>query len=129
MEVSLHGLEDKRKRRASLQCAGGDHGPETFTGAAAVDTAGTLGDMAVDDHEPDRLFGDVVGRVHAGGGDEREVRLSVLAKALGHVLRLASALLAVSIDQAGRLVAADANDVGLRLLEGGAKRLRGSVSC
>ena len=61
VKVSLDGLEDKRKRRASLQRAGRDHGPEAFVGAAAVGTASALGDMAVDDHEADRLFGDVTG--------------------------------------------------------------------
>ena len=115
----------KAKRRASLQCAGGDHGPEPFVGPAAVGATRALGDVAVDDDEADRLLGDVVGRVHAGGSDECEIRLGMLAEALGHVLRLASVLLAVDIDQAGRLVAADANDVGLGLCEGGSECVGG----
>jgi len=79
--------------------------------------------MAVDDHEADRLLGDVVRWVHAGRGDEGEVRLGMLAKALGHVLRLAPALVALGIDQARRRIPADANDLGLRLLKRRAKRL------
>jgi hypothetical protein len=35
--------------------------------------------VAVDDDEADRLLGDVVGRVHAGGRDECEIRLGMLA--------------------------------------------------
>jgi hypothetical protein len=56
-------LQNELERRASLQLAGGDHGPEAFVGPAAGGAAGALGDEAVDDDEADRLLGDVVGRV------------------------------------------------------------------
>lgn len=39
-EIALDGMEDRPKRRASLQCAGRDHAPEAFVGVASVRTGG-----------------------------------------------------------------------------------------
>lgn len=87
LEIGLDGLQDEPKRRATLQCGGADHGPEPFVGTAAVGAAGALGNLAVDDDEAHRLLGDIIRRLHAEAGDEGKMRLGVLAKALGHVLR------------------------------------------
>ena len=73
--------------------------------------------MAVDDDETDGLLGDVVGRIHAGRGDELEVRFGVFAKALGHIVRLAFLLLTFLIEQAGCFLKADVDDLRLGLFE------------
>ncbi len=72
METGADGGEQEIIGGFLLPPAGGDDGPEAFAGRTAFDAAGALGDHAVDHHKADRLFGRIVGRVDAGGGDEAD---------------------------------------------------------
>ena len=83
--------------------------------------------MAIDEDETNRLLGEVVGRIPTGRGDELEVRVRVLAKTLGPILRLAPVLLAVLIEQARRLLDAEVDNLCLDLLEGGPEFFRGEA--
>ena len=73
--------------RLILLGAGGRHGPDAFAPALAVWAACALRHFSIDDHEADRSLGEVVRRLNAGGGDESEVGVAVLAETIGHVLR------------------------------------------
>jgi hypothetical protein len=52
---------------------------------------------AVDDHEAHCLLGKIVGRLHAGRGDELEVGLAVLTEAPCHIEGFALQFLAVLV--------------------------------
>ena len=65
--------------------AGGDRGPDAFEPALAGVAARALCDLAVDDDETDRLFGEIVCGFEAWGGDEAEITFAVLVKAFGEV--------------------------------------------
>ena len=51
-----------------------DRRPDTLRPLSAGLAPRALGDAAVDDHETDGLFGQIVGRLHARRGGEPEVR-------------------------------------------------------
>ena len=63
-------LIEKVEHAAALLDAGGDHRPDSLTPALARFAARALGNAPVDDHKPNRLFCQVVGRLDAGSGDE-----------------------------------------------------------
>ncbi len=69
--------------------AGRQRGPDAFTPLTALLAARALGDFAVEYHEPNCLFGQIIGRIDARRGDDLEERGAVLAKPVCHVLRLA----------------------------------------
>ena len=75
VEMCKNSRIEKVEHAAALLDAGGDHRPGSLTPALARFAARALGDAPVDDHEADRLFGQVVGRLDAGCGDESEVGL------------------------------------------------------
>ena len=90
-EKGMYGTLDKIEDGSALLGAGGDGGPDAFAPALAGWAARALGDPPIDHHETDCLLGQVVGRFDAGGaggGDEAEVGVAVLAETVGHVLRL-----------------------------------------
>ena len=82
LDRSIEKVED----RAALLHAGGNHRPDPLAPALAGFATRALGDAPVDHHEADRLFGQVVGRLDAGCGDESEVGLAVSAKPVGQIL-------------------------------------------
>ena len=53
-------LIEKVEHATALLDAGGDHRPDSLTPALARFAARALGDASVDDHEANRLFGQVV---------------------------------------------------------------------
>ena len=71
-EVGANRIAEERIGRASLLGAGGDGGPDTFAPLAATFTSCALRDESIDDDEPDRLFGEVVRGLHAGGAVGRK---------------------------------------------------------
>lgn len=76
-------LED----RSALLSAGGSRGPDALTPGAARRALRALRDAALDDHEAQGLFGQVVGGLDSWRGDEAEVGVGVLAKPIRHVPR------------------------------------------
>ena len=64
--------------------AGGDRCPDSFAPISARLAASALRDPAVDDHESNRLFRQIVGRLDGGRGDEAEVTVAVFQKSVGH---------------------------------------------
>ena len=64
-----------------MQRAGGQDGPNPFAPFAPFVTACALSNMTVYGHEPDGLFGPVVGGFHPRGRDELKIRRPVLAQA------------------------------------------------
>jgi len=85
--VGVDGVDEGFVDRSALLAAGRDQGPDALAPLLAAPAAGGLGDAPVDHHEADRLLGEVVGRLDAGRGDKAEIRLTVVAKTLGDVLR------------------------------------------
>ena len=79
----------KLRQVAARLFAGRQRGPDAFTPLMALLAARASGDFSVENHEPNCLFGQIVGRVDARRGDELEKRGAVLAKPIGHVLCLA----------------------------------------
>ena len=77
---------EKVEHAAALLDAGGNHCPDALAPALARFATRALSDTPVDDHKADRLFGQVIGRLDAGCGDESEVGLTVLAKPVGQIL-------------------------------------------
>ena len=84
--MSLNRVQQELKDRATLLGAGGDHRPDPLAPAAAFLAPRPLGDLPVDHHEANRLFGQVVRRLDARRGDEAEVRFPVLAEPFRQVL-------------------------------------------
>ena len=69
--------------------AGRDRRPNAFVPIAALLATSALCDFSIKNHEPNRLFSQIVGRVDTWRGDELEERRAVLAKPLCHISRLA----------------------------------------
>jgi len=84
--MSFDRFQQEREDRAALLRARGDGHPDVLASSAAGFTVRALGDAAVDHHEADRLLGQVVGRLDAGGGDELEVGFAVFLEPHGQVL-------------------------------------------
>ncbi len=72
-EVSVNGLGEKIKGTSALLGAGGQQGPGSFGPSASALAPGSLSDSPVDHHVSDGLFGPIVGRGHAGGGQKGKV--------------------------------------------------------
>ena len=87
--MSPEGFLQKLHRIPARLFAGGDCCPDALAPLAAVFAARALRNFPVQDHEANCLFGQIVGRVDAGRGDEVEESFAVLAKPTCHVLRLA----------------------------------------
>ena len=85
-EVCLNGLDKVVEGRSSLKGTGGQYGPDAFRPAASVFPSGPLSDVAVDGHEADGLFGEVVGGFKLWRGDELEVGRAVFPQTLGNTL-------------------------------------------
>ena len=84
-ETGGHRAVQIVKHALAMLGAGGDRGPDPFQPLAAGLTAAALGHAAVDDHKPNRLFRQIVGRLHARCGDKSQVFASMLMKSLGEV--------------------------------------------
>ena len=84
--MGFDGLKQEVEDGAALLGAGCDDGPNAFGPSPALFASRALGDEAIDDHEADGRFRKVVRRLHAGGGDEWEVGVPVLAKPVGKIL-------------------------------------------
>ena len=80
-------LQELHQVAASL-FAGRDRSPNTFAPLAAFFATCALRDFPVENHKPNCLFGQIVGRVDTRCSNELEKRVAVLAKPLCHILRL-----------------------------------------
>ena len=60
---------------------GGHRRPDALAPLLSRKPSGALGDASVDHTESKRAFGDVVGRINLGMGDEGKVFLAVFSKA------------------------------------------------
>ncbi len=69
--------------------AGRDRCPNALAPIAALFATSALRDFAIENHEPNRLFGQIIGRIDARRGDELEERRAVLAKPPCHISCLA----------------------------------------
>jgi len=70
VEVGLDGLAEVVEHGSFLLGTHGDGGPDAFARLSATLASGALGDAAVDGHQADGLFGEVVGRFDARRGQE-----------------------------------------------------------
>jgi hypothetical protein len=84
--VSLHRIEQEVEDVATLLGAGGDHGPDPFAPPATFLAPGSLRDVPIDHHEPNRLFRKVVRRLDSWGGNEAEVRFPVFPEPFRQIL-------------------------------------------
>ena len=86
--MRFNRFQHELEGRSALLRAGGDGGPDTLAPATPGFATCALRDPAVDNHEADRLFRQVVCRLDARCGDETEVRLAVLMEAFSQILRV-----------------------------------------
>ena len=84
--MRLDRFQQELEHRSALLRAGGDGGPDALAPAAARFAARALRNPAVDHHETNLLFRQIVRRLDARRGNEAEVRLAVLVKPFGQVL-------------------------------------------
>ncbi len=84
MDVCLNDLDKVVEDGSSLKGTGGQCGSDAFGQAASVFATGSLGDEAVDGHETDGLFGEIVGGFELWRGDEIEVGSAVFPQTLGN---------------------------------------------
>ena len=88
MEVSADGFKDELKNRTALLGASGDRRPDPLEPAPSSFAPRALGYVSVDDHEANRLLGQVVGRLEAGCRDKPDVACTVFPKATSEIGRL-----------------------------------------
>ena len=89
-KVRYYCRTQELKYRSPLLVTSLDDGPDALAPAAAIFTARALRDPPMDRHEPNGLFGQLVGRFDVGLGNESEVALPVLPKASCQVVCLGS---------------------------------------
>ena len=80
-------MEKLKDIDAPLRTGGNDR-PDPFAPLTPRGTARPLGDATINDHEANRLFGQIIGRFDVRGGDELKVLSPVLLKAGRQVLRV-----------------------------------------
>ena len=85
MEVSADGFKDELKNRTALLGASGDGRPDPLEPAPPGFAPRALGYVPVDDHEANRLLGQVVGRLDAGCRDKPDVARAVFPKAASEI--------------------------------------------
>src|SRR4051794_33979624 len=88
MEIRTDGFEEELKDRTALLGASGDRRPDPLQPAASGFASRALGYVSVDDHEANRLLGQIVGRLDAGGRDESDVACTVFPKATSEIGRV-----------------------------------------
>ena len=84
-EVSQHDKPDKKVYRITDQGLAEFYDWKT---RAIKPEPRSLRDEPIDHHKANRLFRQIVRRLHSGRRYKREISLAVLAKASGHVLRV-----------------------------------------
>ena len=84
--MRFNRFQQELEGRSALLHAGGNGGPDALAPAAPGFAPCALRDPAVDHHETDRLFRQVVRRLDARRGDELEVRFAMLVETLGQIL-------------------------------------------
>src|SRR6266478_6435133 len=85
--MRLYGFQQEGKHRATLLDTGGRYGPKPLAPVLPLLAPGSLGHSPVHRHEPNRLFRQVVRRVHVGFGDETEIAIRVVRNPIGQVAR------------------------------------------
>ena len=71
--MRLDGVNKERVGRRALRGAGGNRRPDALAPLTAFLAPGPLGDVAIDHHKANGLFGKVVGRPNFLGRDEFEI--------------------------------------------------------
>ena len=88
MEAGTDGFEEEIKNRATLLGASGDDRPDPLEAMLASFTSRALGYVSVDDHEANRLLGQIVGRLDARRCYKPDVTRTVFLEATGEICRL-----------------------------------------
>ena len=91
MEAGADGFEEEIEYRATLLSARGDYRPDPLEPALASFATRTLGYVAVDDYEANRLLRQIVGRLDARCCYEPDVTRAVFLEATGKIRRLGCA--------------------------------------
>ena len=84
-EEGVDRIAKELECRALLQAAGAQYRPDTFGPTLPMVAACALGQLPVDDDVADGLFGEVVGGLNAGGGDEGEELLGMELEAVAQI--------------------------------------------
>ncbi len=87
--MCLNALDKLVEGGSSLKGTGGQYGSDSFRPAAAVFAASLVIDVAVDGHEADGLFGEVVGGFKLWRGDELDGVRAVFPQTFGNTLGIA----------------------------------------
>ena len=77
---------EENEEGSPLLATGGQNRPDSFTPTLTPLTSRALSDLSINDHKTDCLLGQIVCWLDAGGRDEPEVRIAVLAETLSQIL-------------------------------------------
>src|SRR5438132_9553276 len=88
-KIGAQGFVEECEDATTRPSAGGEHGPDAFEPTLPLRAARALRYLAIDHHETNRLLGEIVGRLDAGGRDETQITFAVLLEACGQVFGLA----------------------------------------
>jgi hypothetical protein len=83
--MRLHGFQQEGKHGTTLLDTGSRYCPEPLAPVLPLRAPRPQGHTPVDGHEAYRLFGQVIGGVHIGFGDETEIAVRVVGKTFSQV--------------------------------------------
>ena len=86
--MRLDRLAYKIECISALAGAGCQYGPDAFAPKPAFFAASALGNIAVYDNKPNRLFGEIIGWLNTRCGDKLEISFTVFTETIGKILSL-----------------------------------------